>query len=241
MLTLGQFLITGIEILAIWVLFSRFGSLRGWRLEEVALFYGIIHVSFAIAEGVGRGFDVFSALVKSGNFDRLLLRPLSTSFQVAASEVQAMRVGRLLQGLIVLIWASAALGIHWSIARLALMIFSIIGCVCLFYGLLVLQATLAFWTTESLELMNILTYGGTEAGQFPISIYRPWFRRLFTFVVPLASVTYFPALGILGRHDTSLGSPGWFHWIAPILGILFLLICLQIWKIGVRRYRSTGS
>lgn len=241
MLTLGQCLITGIEIMAIWVLFNRFGSLQGWRLAEVALFYGIIHISFAIAEGIGRGFDLFSGMVKSGDFDRLLLRPRSTAFQVAASEVQAMRVGRLIQGLIVLVWASIALEIHWSMAKLALLMFSIFGCACLFYGLFVLQATVAFWTTESLELMSILTYGGTEAGQFPIPIYRRWFQRLFTFVVPLACVTYFPALGILGRRDVAIGSPGWFHWIAPVVGVLFLLICLQAWKFGVRHYRSTGS
>ncbi|XXX55556.1 ABC-2 family transporter protein [Sorangium sp. So ce124] len=59
----------------------------------------------------------------------------------------------------------------------------------MFYGLLVLQATLCFWTVESLEIMNAWTYGGTEAAQYPLTLYRDWFRRFFTFVVPLASVS----------------------------------------------------
>ncbi|HZP82029.1 MAG TPA: ABC-2 family transporter protein, partial [Chthonomonadaceae bacterium] len=98
MLTLGHLITTGVEFLGIWALFHRFGSLRGWTLPEVALFYGIANVAFALAEGFGRGFDTFANLVKSGDFDRLLLRPRDTAFQVAAQELQLMRVGRLLQG-----------------------------------------------------------------------------------------------------------------------------------------------
>ena len=86
-----------------------------------------------------------------------------------------------------------------------------------------------------------MTYGGTEAGQFPLSIYRPWFRRFFTFVVPLACVSYFPALTILGRSDPFLASFPWLGWTAPLVGVAFLLATLQVWQFGVRHYRSTGS
>ena len=105
---------------------------------------------------------------------------------------------------------------------------------------MILQATLAFWTTEGLEIMNTLTYGGVETAQYPLSIYRTWFRRFFTFVVPLACVSYYPALAILERTDP-LGSPSAFQWLAPLIGLLFLCLCLHVWRIGVRHYRSTGS
>jgi len=81
MLTCGQVLITGIEFLGVWALFSRFGGLRGWSLAEAGLFYGVANIAFAIAEAFARGFDMFSALVKSGDFDRVLLRPRSTVLQ----------------------------------------------------------------------------------------------------------------------------------------------------------------
>jgi len=241
MLAFGHFLATGIEILGIWVLFARFKTLQGWRLAEVALFYGMINVAFAIAEGAGRGFDTFDRMVKSGEFDRLLLRPRSTALQVSARELQVMRVGRLLQGVIVLVWAASALNVQWSAARIALTVFAVVGGACLFWGLFVLQATLAFWTTETLELMNTVTYGGNETAQYPLTIYRPWFRKFFTFVVPLACVTYFPGLAILGRDDPVVGSPVWFRWSAPLIGVMFLVASLQVWKFGVRHYRSTGS
>lgn len=241
MAAVGQFVITGSEIIIIWALFDRFGSLRGWLLAEVALFYGIVHVAFSLSEAVARGFDTFDRLVRSGDFDRLLLRPRGTIFQVSACEMQLMRVGGLAQGLLVLLWAMAALDVHWTPAHVALLLLAIFGGVCLFCGLFVIQATLSFWTTQSLEVMNTVTYGGAQTGQFPIPIYRRWFQKFFTFVVPLACVTYFPMLPILGRQDVILGSPAWFHWCAPLTGVAFLLATLQLWKFGVRHYRSTGS
>jgi len=222
-------------------MFDRFESLRGWRLGEVAIFYGMITVAFALAEAIGRGFDTFPRMVKSGEFDRVLLRPRYTTLQVAAGVLPLHRGGRLLNGLVILLWSAAALDVPWTPPRMGLLLFAVLGGTCTFIGLFILQATLAFWTTETLEIMNALTYGGTETGQYPLSIYRPWFRKFFTFIVPLACVSYFPALTILGRRDAALGAAEWFGWVSPAVGIVFLLICLRAWKFGVRHYRSTGS
>jgi ABC-2 type transport system permease protein len=79
-----------------------------------------------------------------------------------------------------------------------------------------------------------------ETTQYPLSIYRTELRQFFTYVVPLATVTYFPVLAILGRSDP-LGSSLTFQYVAPLFGLIFLLVCLQIWKVGVRHYHSTGS
>ncbi len=240
LMTLAHLGMTGVEFVAIWALFDRFGSVRGWALPEVALFYGIANVAFAIADAVSRGFDMFGNTVKSGEFDRLLLRPCHTALQLAGQELTLRRIGRLTQGLLVLLWGSATVGIAWSPAKFGLVVFAIVGGACLFTGLLVLQATLAFWTTETLEIVNTVTYGGVQTAQYPLTIYEPWFRRFFTFVVPLATMNYFPMLAILGRADP-LGTPCLFHWLTPGIGILFLLATLRIWEIGVRHYRSTGS
>ncbi len=240
MLTFGHLLGTGIEFVGIWALFDRFGSVRGWTLPEVALLYGVINIGFAFADGFARGFDLFSTMVKSGDFDRLLLRPLSTALQVAGQELQMMRIGRIIQGLAILLWAMTALHIGWSMGKIALILGCILGTACLFYGLFVLQATLSFWTIETLEIMNTVTYGGTETGQYPLTIYRPWFRLFFTFVVPLACVNCLPASLILNRPDAP-ALPAFVLCLSPAVGVLFLLVALQVWKLGVRHYRSTGS
>jgi ABC-2 type transport system permease protein len=238
--SVANLIATGIEFLGIWVLFDRFGHLRGWTLPEVALFYGVVSIAFALAEAVGRGFDTFPNLVRTGDFDRLLLRPRSTALQVAGQELQLMRVGRLLQGLAVLLWAAPAAHVAWSLPKVALIVAMILGGASLFYGLFVLQATLAFWTIETLEIMNTVTYGGTETAKFPLTIYRPWFRRFFTFVIPLACMNYLPASVLLDRHDVP-GVPAVLLWLSPAVGVVFLLVALRIWNVGVRHYHSTGS
>lgn len=240
MMSLGQFAATGIEFLAIYALFERFQHIQGWTLPEIALLYATVNIAFSFADAASRGFDTFGNMVKSGDFDRLLLRPRNTALQLAGQELTLRRVGRLLQALIVFGWATQQLNLAWSIPKILLLGLSIFGGACLFFGLLVFQATIAFWTTESLELMNTMTYGGVQTAQYPLSIYRPWFRKFFTYIVPLACVNYFPVLALLGRPDP-LGFPPLLQWVAPFIGIAFLLVALQIWKFGVRHYRSTGS
>ena len=84
--SLGQFVTTGVEILGIWALFHRFGQLPHWSLAEVAFFYGMVNVAFSFTDALARGFDLFGTeFVKTGEFDRLLLRPRTTILQLAGS------------------------------------------------------------------------------------------------------------------------------------------------------------
>ena len=241
MLTIGQFLVTGIEVLAVWALFDRFGEVQGWRLGEVALFYGLVNCTFAIADALGRGFDVLGTeLLRTGAFDRMLLRPRPLWLQLMGHDLRISRLGRLLQGLLVLAYATAAAGITWTPATVAIALFAVAGGVALFLGILVLQGTLAFWTVESLEIANVLTYGGVEAAQYPLALYARWFRWLLTFIVPLAAVAYYPALAILGRADP-LGAPAWVGLVSPLAGFAFLALAFGAWRIGLRHHASTGS
>ena len=240
MLSLGHFAVTAIEFLGILVLFERFSTIEGWSLPEVAFFYGLANVTFAIADAAARGFDTFGTMVKSGDFDRLLLRPRPTALQLAGQELTLKRVGRLSQGLFILLWASATLDFGWTPDKFLLAMAAVAGGVSLFTGLVVLQATMAFWTTETLEIMNTVTYGGVQTSHYPLAIYKPWFRKFFTYVVPIACVSYFPALAIMGRPDP-LGSPIWFQYMAPLVGLGFLAVCLGVWRFGVLHYQSTGS
>ncbi|MBA3502208.1 MAG: ABC-2 family transporter protein [Myxococcota bacterium] len=240
MQSLGALMITAVDFLAILALFSRFGQIRGWTLPEVALFYGMISIAWAICDAMGRGFEVMGQIIKAGDFDRVLLRPRSTVLQMLGYELTIRRIGRLLQGTVVLTYAIIALDLDWTVPRALLLFASIAGTICVFLGLLVMQATSSFWTTETLEVWNAFTYGGLTMAQYPLSIYRGWFRRLFMFAIPLGSANYLPGIAILGREDP-LGTPVVVQWLAPLAGPAFLAIALLLWRWGVRHYRSTGS
>jgi ABC-2 type transport system permease protein len=240
-LAVGQFFTTIIDILAAWALFDRFGPVQGWTFGDIAMFFGMVSVSFSIADFLTRGFDVFgSDFVRTGNFDRLLLRPRSAALQLIGHEFRLSRVGRFVQGLVVIALATSALSLEWNAERLVLAAWTIAGGVALFMGLMVLQATLAFWTVESLEVMNLLTYGGVQASQFPLSIYAGWFRNFLIFVVPIGCVAYFPVLVLLGKSDP-LGAPDWLLPLTPVAGFLFFGVSLLAWRLGVAKYTSTGS
>ncbi|MES2010667.1 MAG: ABC-2 family transporter protein [Pseudomonadota bacterium] len=241
MLTVGQFLVTGIEVVAVWALFHRFGDVQGWRIGEVALFYGLVNCMFAIADALGRGFDVLgTTLLRTGEFDRLLLRPRPLALQLMGHDVRISRLGRLLQGLMVLAFATVQASIAWTPGSIAIALFAVAGGVALFLGILVLQGTLSFWTIESLEVANVLTYGGVQATQYPLALYAQWFRYVLTFAVPLACVAYYPALAILGKPDP-LGAPAWTGLVSPLAGFVFLLAAFGAWRVGLRHYASTGS
>src|SRR5829696_5270525 len=234
MLTAGHCAATAIEILGVFALFDRFGPVGGWSFGEAALFY-------ALADMLSRGFEVFGTdFVRTGAFDRVLLRPRAAALQLAGHEVRLSRLGRLLQASVVLVFATNLAPIAWDASTIAIAVWAVAGGVALFAGILVLQATLAFWTIDSLEIMNVLTYGGVQAAQYPLNIYAAWFRQVLTFGLPLACVAYYPVLAILKRPDP-LGAPDWFLPLAPIAGFAFLAVSFVAWRAGMARYASTGS
>ncbi len=236
-LTATHFFSIFTEIIGVWVLFDRFKMVKGWTFHELLIIYGIVHVGFAIAEAFARNFEKFSPIVKNGEFDRILLRPLNTIFQVAMYEIQIFRIGRLLQGLIVLIFGYIKLKLSlFSLATLVIFI-SILGVIALFYGLFILQATFVFWTTETLELANITTYGGREIGQYPMNIYHQNFRLFFTLIIPIACVAYYPIANLLHQATLPLG----IAILLPLTGFIFLYFAQLFWKIGIRHYHSTGN
>lgn len=239
--SLGAFVATGVDFVAIWALFARFKQVAGWRFGEVALFYAVIGASFAVADALTRGFDLFGEqFIKTGDFDRVLVRPRSTVLQLLGYELRATRIGRLAQALVVWGIAVRLTSIAWGWQVWATLLFAVLGGVALFSGILILQATLAFWTVESLEVGNTLTYGGVEAAQYPLDLYARWFRDFLIFVVPLGCVSYFPVAAVLGHAQRTGLAPGLLR-LTPALGFVFLAVALWIWRFGVRQYTSTGS
>lgn len=237
LLSIGQFFIPFSIFAGLYFLFERFGQIKGWQFFEVALCFAIIHMAFSLSECFARGFDMFSGLVVKGEFDRLLVRPRSTFVQVLGSKFEFTRVGRLLQSLIVLIWALSNLPIEWGAIKAITLVLMIVSGVFIFTGIYMLAATMCFWTVQGLEVASIFTDGGREMAQYPLNIYQKWVARFFTYVIPFGTVNYLPLQYILGKADGN----ELIHMLTPVLGSLFILPCFLVWQFGVRHYRSTGS
>jgi ABC-2 type transport system permease protein len=237
LMTFGQFFIPFFIFAGLFFMFERFGQIKGWSFYEVALCFAVTQMAFSLSECFARGFDAFSSLVASGDFDRLLVRPRSTIIQVLGSKFEFTRFGRLVQSSLVLIWALNNLVIPWDTMKIITLMLMIVGGVLIFTGIFILFATMSFWTIQGLEVANVFTDGGREMAQYPLNIYQKGVKIFFTFVIPFGCVNYLPLLYILGKVD---GDP-LRYMLTPLAGILFFLPCLLIWQIGVRHYRSTGS
>lgn len=234
-MTVGQFFTSLASFAAMAFLFSRFGSVGGWDFSAACLCFSVSLLGFSFAECFVRGFDTFSSLIVSGDFDRLLVRPRSTVLQVIGSKIEFSRLGRLTQAALIFAYSLHILDITWTPGRALVLLGMVLGAAAVFSGIFIAGASLCFITVEGLEVVNILTDGGRELLQYPLDIYGDGIRRFFTYVLPYGLFNYLPLSYITGRTDAL------FNLAAPYLSLLFLLPCLLLWRAGVRRYLSTGN
>ena len=237
---------TGVSLAAFFVslalILQRFGDLGGWRIGEIAFLFGLLEASFGVMDMVFAGFDPanFGRRVRRGTFDQLLLRPISITVQVLGDDFILRRLGRIVQGAVIFAIALNTVDIHWTLGKLVYLPFVVLGIVSFFGGLFIIGSTITFWTVDSIEVMNIFTYGSSELISYPMHIYPDWMRSFFTYVLPAALLNYYPALYFLDKADP-LGMPIFMRFLSPLAGLLVLLVGLFFLRFGIRHYQSTGT
>lgn len=238
----GVFFVTLLEFASFALVLPRFGNIGGWTLGEVALLAGMVNIAFGIMDMVFSGFDPgnFGRQVRLGRMDQLLLRPVGITLQVLGSEFVLRRLGRILMGFGIFIFSLNLTEIIWTPEKITLLLLSILGQIFFFGALFVTGATITFWTIESVEVINIFTYGGSEMISYPMHIYPMYLRRFFTFFLPAIFLNYFPAMTILGKADP-LGFPTFASWLSLPVGLLLFFAAMRFWRYGLSHYQSTGT
>ena len=216
-------------------LFQKFNNIKGFTLYEVLLCFSIINFGFAFNEVFFKGIDKFEKFIIDGSLDRLLLRPRSVLFQVMCSEMDFIKLSRLLQSIIIFIIAINKLDITFNFINILIIILMFTSSVVLFFGIFLLMASYCFVTVNGLEVKNVLTDGGKYMSQYPIGIFKKGFVFIFSFIIPYASVNYYPLLYLLGRSDSVL------YLLSPLLVFIYLIPCLLAFRLGLKHYSSTGS
>ena len=238
--SISNMLATAIEFGAILVLFGRVTTIAGWSLWEVALLYALAELTFSTAECIGSALDDFQTRIAAGTFDRVLTRPLGAFFQVLADDLQLRRFGRILQAGLVLGFALRNVHIAWSPDKLVVLVAALASGIAIFFSIFVLAAAFCFWTVEGKEATHVFSYGGVTLADYPFDMYADWLRRFATFVLPIAFVSYYPALYLLDRPDP-FGLPDWTRLLSPIAALALSGLAWLAWSVGVRHYQSTGS
>ena len=232
---IGQFITAFSALLTAYFMMQRFGSIKGYSLSEVLLCFAIVLMAFSLSECFARGFDMFPNMLGNGEFDRILVRPKGIILQVLGSKVEFTKLGRLIQAIMVFAYAIPASPVVWTADNILTLVLMILGGTAVFSGLFVIYATLCFFTTQGLEVMNIFTDGGKEFGKYPFEVYGKGVLKFFSYVIPMAWFQQYPLMYLLG-HSTN-------QWlmVSPLICFLFLIPCYVLWRIGLRHYKSTGS
>ncbi len=145
-----------------------------------------------------------------------------------------------MQALAVLVYAVSGLHTDWNPGRAGMLALMIPTGAVVYGAVWVAGICLVFWTTEGGEFTNAFTYGGNFLTQYPINIYSSWMRRLFAYLIPMAFVSYFPALYILDKPDP-LALPSLLRFASPLVALIGAVVAGGVWRVAVRHYRSTGS
>jgi len=219
------------------LMFDRFGGIGQWTLPRILLIYALALTSFGLAESFCRGFDYFPwHMLRSGNFDRLLLRPKTLFTQVAASAFHIHRLARPVAGLTIVIWALGRLDAAVTLGNVAMLMLALAGGFLTYIGVFVMSSGIAFFTIKALDWIYIFTNASYQVTRIPREYMPRLLKNLFTFVMPMLVISYYPASAICGWGDSR-----WLGWLALPAGAMFLGASLLVWRVGVRHYKGTGS
>ncbi|MCL2835004.1 MAG: ABC transporter permease, partial [Treponema sp.] len=163
--------------------------------------------------------------------------PRSLIIQVLGAKTDITRFGRVIVSFAILCLVLPRAGITWDFSKVFTLIMMILGGAVTFSGVFILGATICFFTLEGLEVINIFTDGGRELASYPLPVYGKRVARFFTFIIPYGCMNYLPLMYLTGR------AVRWpvLYMLMPLLGFVFILPCLGVWRLGVRRYSSAGS
>ncbi|PZG99793.1 transporter, partial [Streptomyces sp. NTH33] len=218
MTTFGNFAASGLDFVAILLMFSRVDALGGYPLPEIAFLYGLSNAAFGLADLAIGSMDRLGRRVRDGTLDILLVRPAPVLAQVAADRFALRRLGRVTQGALVLGWALTRLDVDWTPLKLLLMPVMVVSGCGIFCAVFVAGAAFQFWAQDASEVQNAFTYGGTTLLQYPPTVFGKELVRGVTFVLPLAFVNWLPALYVLGR-PYPLGLPRWAAFAPPLVAV----------------------
>ncbi|WP_432150572.1 ABC transporter permease [Streptomyces sp. bgisy029] len=240
MTTFGNLAVTAFDFLTIVLMFTHVDALGGYTLPEIALLYGVSATAFGLCDLLLGSMERLGRRVRDGTLDTLLVRPVPVLAQVAADRFALRRLGRIVQGLAVLVYALVTLDIAWTPLKVVMLPVMVISGAAVFGAVFVAGAAFQFVAQDASQVQSAFTYGGATLLQYPPTIFAKDLVRGVTFVVPLAFASWLPTLYVLGR-EYPLDLPQWVAFLPPVVAVAFGALAGLAWRAALRTYRSTGS
>jgi len=236
---LGILIINLVDLALLGVLLRTFTSLGGWSIWEIVYLYSAFLAALGLQQLFTWRFIFIQEYVQEGTLDPLLLRPSPPLLQIVGSELAYKDLAHIGLGLAGIAVAAARIGLAWTPSRLAWLVVLLTSGAVVLGGITLALCSLAFWTVRS----RVLLFGTEELQEifqhFPAHIFGKWFLRLTSTLLPFAFINYYPTLILLGRAHQAPSRL--LAYASPLMALVVAAIALGIWRLGLRRYQSTGS
>ena len=233
---LGLLLTQIIQIAFLGIIFSQIPSLIGWSFEEILFIYGFS----LIAKSLDHLFTdnlwmVGYRIIRKGEFDKYLTRPINTLYHVIAENFCVDAFGELLTCALLLVYAIPRLRLpfHWYTIPLLLIV--VVFATLIYTSLKIMTAAISFWTKASGHITHML-YMTNDFSKYPVSIYHKAVQTIITYVIPFAFTAYYPASYFLTGENPLFCIGG-----TVIAGTVLFALALFVWSRGLRAYESAGS
>lgn len=218
------------------VLFQKTSQLAGWKFPEVLFLWGFTQIPYGLFNVISLNLYEFgNNYIIEGKFDRVLLRPVSSLFQVLFENFRIESLQEVVTGSFCMWWATRHLGLVWSPAKFGMLIFFGACAGIIYVSIFLLLSTVSFWFEDRIgvhpPVWNVIAFG-----RYPLSIYSGAVQFFLCWIIPFGLASYYPSVRMLGRTAT----PEYLVYV-PIVAIVSLAIAISVWNSGTRHYSSTGS
>jgi ABC-2 type transport system permease protein len=229
------------NVVVICLTLMTFPDINGWKPGELMFMFSLLFATYGILIIFFTGLRDFDETVRSGNFDRYLLRPRGLLFQIIASDSDWFAaIGHGGLGVFLFLLSASRIGIHWRPATAAYYFAAIVGGVLIQGAIFLGFAALSFRFIKTESLREVAYWNVRKFAVYPISVFPKFIQGIMIYVVPFAFVNYFPAQFMLRKQDMAQ-YPECFLYITPIVGVSLLALAYSFWKASLRQYQSSGN
>lgn len=233
--TVGMICTNIAGFISFWILFHNFPSINGWSYHEMLFLYGFSLVSLTPVQCLFDNNWSLRQYVYSGDFIKYCFRPINLFFYFQSEVFDVKGLGQLAFGIGTLVYAWIRIGMGFSVLILLKMLVFLLTASLVMIALQNAAAASCFWIQNSFYLLDLVCRFRDYA-RYPITIFSPVFRFIFTFVMPIAFIAYYPSLVILRPDAVPVLS-----WISPLIGVIFFYLSYRLWMHGALKYSGTGS
>ena len=228
-----------VPTLAFAALVHTFGTLGGWNFGEVALLLGTSNVALGISLLVVGAFDsfLFIPILRSGQFESGLTRPISPVLFLAAANLRLYRLGRVIAAFGVVIIGIVMIDHHvWSVV--AVLPSSLLFGSLILSALWFLDSSAGIVLGQANDMTRTVPFAASEMAFFPQGLFPSGVRFFAQFVLGLGAATYLPIAFALDKGPHL----GWFSLFAgPLVAIVILLFCRLVWSRAVAHFEMAGA